>query len=251
MNDKIINNRKLNVFKTYLRKEPTILLLFGIFLLCASSCEHKINSTEDLMKEISERYYGKWFTQVKFSQNVYIYENDSLVNSEINDEEYCFPSNLIIYEAPGDSANRNVYKNDSVFCYKNNELTSAEKITHGAVVFSMDIFSMTFPEIMKRWADFTPITYNINKFHERIYDGRKVYVIGADKGDTLSNQVWFDAEHLYFIKQIKNTKSKGLVEVSFLNYTQLEKGWIEQEVEFKSNGKVYMREKYFNIQFVK
>ncbi|MDR1553615.1 MAG: hypothetical protein LBS69_09170, partial [Prevotellaceae bacterium] len=38
-------------------------------------------------------------------------------------------------------------------------------------------------------------------------------------------------------------------EVNFLNYTQIPdgKGWIEQEVEFRLNDKVYMREKYFNI----
>jgi hypothetical protein len=174
-----------------------------------------------------------------------------LVKSEINDEEYYFPSTLIIYNTPGDSTNRSVYRNDSAFYYENNELTSVGKITHDAVVLSMDIYSMTFPEIMKRWEDFTPITYDRSKFHERMYDGRKVYVIGSEQGDTLSNQVWFDAEHLYFIKQIKNTKTRGLVEISFLNNTQLEKGWIEQAVEFKSNGKVYKREKYSDIQFVK
>lgn len=75
-----------------------------------------------------------------------------------------------------------------------------------------------------------------------------MYVIGADKGDSLSNQIWFDAEHLYFIKIIKN-REKGLIEVTSLNHKQLENnGWIEQEVEFKLNGKVYKREKYFDIK---
>ena len=222
--------------------------LFGIFLLCVCSCTNKINSTETLMKEISARYYGKWFTQIQFSQITESYDNDSLVKSEIWDETYTFPTNLMIYMTPGDTSNRYICRNDSIIIYENNQLISAKKVTHDAVILSMDIYNMKFPDIMKRWKD---LPYNTDKFHEIINEGKTVYVIGADKGDTLSNQVWFDAEHLFFIKLIKQTE-KGIKENSFIDYIQLEdKGWIEQEVVFKLNGKVYMREKYFNLPVIK
>jgi hypothetical protein len=232
---------RVNVLKNIL-----MLLSFGLFLGSVSSCcnKNKINSTEALMKEISSRYYGKWFTQIKFSQTADYYENDTLVKSEINDEEYRYPSNLLIYLTPGDTTNRYICRNDSVLIYENNELISAKHITHDAVILGMDIFNMTYEDIMKRWGD---LPYDIDKFHESVYNGRKIYVIGAVKGDTLSNQVWFDAEHLYLVKMIKN-RENGLQEVTLLNYIQLEnKGWIEQEMEFKRNGKIYMKEKYFNI----
>ena len=231
--------------KAYSLKNVTVLLLVGTFLLCA--CDNEIKSTEDLMKEISSRYNGKWFTQLKFSQTVYNYENDSLVGTEINDEEYSFPSNLIIYLTPGDTSNRYICRNDSILIYKNNELDSVEQATHDAIILSMDIYNMKFDEIMKRWED---LPYDINKFHERVDNGRKVYVIGAEKGDSISNQAWFDAEHLYFIKVIKKRKI-GLRETIFTDYMSLgDKGWVEQEVIFKLNGKVFMREKYFNIQVI-
>ncbi|MDR0603946.1 MAG: hypothetical protein LBG80_06565 [Bacteroidales bacterium] len=217
--------------------------LMGLVLMTVSSCTRKINSTESLMKEIEKRYYGKWFKHVKFSQTADTYENDSLVKSEIWDEEYYFPTNLIIYITPGDTSNRYVYRNDSALIYENNILTSQEKVTHDAIILSMDIYNMTFPEIMNRLGD---LKYDISKFHETNYTGRKVYVMGAEKGDTSSYQAWFDAEHLYLIKLIKPIE-EDVREVELLNYIQLEKGWIEQEVLFKINGKVYMWEKYFNI----
>ena len=196
------------------------------------------------MKEISSRYNGKWFTQIKFSQTTDYYEHDSLVKSEIWDEIYTFPNNLVIYITPGDTSNKYIFSNDSFNIYENNELISEKKIVHDAIVLSMDIYNMKFADIMKRWKD---LPYDTDKFHEIIDNGKKVYVIG----DTLSNQVWFDAEHLYFIKLIKPTE-KGTRENCFLNYIQLgDKGWIEQEVEFKLNGQVYMREGYFNIQVIK
>jgi hypothetical protein len=226
-------------------KTTLMLMALGVFMMSVSSCGCKIDSTESLMKEISSRYYGKWFTHVKFSQTADSYENDSLVKSEIWDEEYHYPANLVIYYTPGDTFNRCVYKNDSELIYENNVLiTQEDKATHDLIILSMDIYNMTFPEIMNRLGD---LQYDISKFYETTYNGRKVYVMGADKGDTLSYQAWFDAEHLYLIKIIKPVEN-GVRKAELLNYIQLEKGWIEQEILFKQNGKVYMHEKYFDIR---
>ncbi|MDR0754333.1 MAG: hypothetical protein LBF04_02980 [Prevotellaceae bacterium] len=206
---------------------------------------NKINSTESLMKKIYVRYYGKWFKQVAFSQTADSYENDTVVKSEIWDEEYCFPSNLLIYLTPGDTSNRYIFRNDSVLTYENNVLKSEQKSTHDVIILSMDIYNMTCRQIMKRWKD---LPYDTKKFHQTVCDGKNYYVVGAVEGDTTSNQIWFDAEQLFFVKMRKQTP-QGIKEVNFFNYMQLPdgKGWIEQEVEFRLNGKVYMREKYFNI----
>jgi hypothetical protein len=226
-------------------KSNVVLLLSGLFLISLSSCSHpkKINSVDALMKEISSRYNGKWFTHAKFSQTADSYENDLQVKSEIWDEEYRFPSNLVIYMTPGDTAKKYVCRNDSVLIYENSILTHEEKLTHDALILSKDIFNMTYEEIMTRLGD---LQYDIGKFYETACNGRKIYVMGAAEGDTASSQAWFDAEHLYLTKIIKPTE-QGLKEVEFLNSIQLDKGWIEQEVIFRMNGKIYMIEKYFNI----
>jgi hypothetical protein len=143
-----------------------------------------------------------------------------------------------------DTSNRYVvYRNDSAFVYENNKLINERAITHDLVILSMDIYNMTFEEIMERLGG---LNYDISKFYETTYNGRKVYVMGAEAGDTSSYQAWFDAEHLYLIKTIRPTE-RGVRENEFLNYIQLEKGWIEQEILFKLNGKVFMHEKYFDI----
>jgi hypothetical protein len=225
------------------------MFVFALLAVCVCSCAHKIDSTEGLMKEIESRYYGNWFKQVKFSQTTDSYENDSLIKSEIWDEEYQFPSNLIIYKTPDrDTFTGSIYRNDSAIYYENGVLTSAQKVTHDAIILSMDIYNMKYDEIMKRWGD---LTYDINKFHETEYNGKKYYVIGANEGDTVSNQAWFETERLLFYK-IRKCKEQDIWEVHFLNYMQLpnNQGWIEQEIEFIENGKVYKREKYFNIKTV-
>jgi hypothetical protein len=228
-----------------LLKSNGIVWLAGLFLIALASCRHprKIDSVDALMKEISSRYNGKWFTRATFSQTADSYENDLPVKSEIWDEEYRFPSNLVIYMTPGDTSNRYVCRNDSVLIYENSVLTRAEKATHDVLVLGKDIFNMTHEEIMTRLGD---LDYDTGQFHETGCNGRKVYVMGAAKGDTTSCQAWFDAEHLYLVKMIKPT-ARGVKEVELLNNTPCDKGWMEQEVIFRLNGKIYMIEKYFNL----
>jgi hypothetical protein len=210
---------------------------------CAEE-EHR--SLGSLMKAVAARYGGKWYRRVTFSQTVEHYENGRQVKSEIWDEEYRFPARLTIYFTPGDTSSRYICRNDSVFEYSNGVLTEAGQRTHDAVILGMDIYSMPYPEIMKRWGD---LTYDTCKFHTAVCDGRKYFVVGALEGDTLSSQVRFDAESLLFAGMRRQTP-EGIREVRMLDYVQLpgNAGLINTAVEFRLNGNIYMREKYFNIK---
>jgi len=120
-----------------------------------------------------------------------------------------------------------------------------DKATHDLLILSMDIYNMTKENIMER---LNGLDYDLSKFHEDTYSDRKIYVIGADKGDYKSNQLWFDAQNLYLIKMTKNTEA-GLQEIYLNNYMNIDgQGWIEQEVVFVINGKTSIIEKYYNIE---
>jgi len=197
------------------------------------------------METISERYYGKWFKQVKFSQTTTFYRNDSIIKTERWIEEYKFPSQLVIKVNHENSSDGHLYRNDSVYIFENNELRYKDKATHDLLILSMDIYNMTKENIMER---LNGLDYDLSKFHEDTYSDRKIYVIGADKGDYKSNQLWFDAQNLYLIKMTKNTEA-GLQEIYLNNYMNIDgQGWIEQEVVFVINGKTSIIEKYYNIE---
>lgn len=197
------------------------------------------------MEAISMKYNGKWFRQIKFSQTTSFYEDDTVYKTERWIEEYIYPSQLIIKVNHENSLDGQLYRNDSMYVFKDNKIEYQAKATHDLLILSMDIYNMTKDEIMTRLSG---LEYDVSKFHETTYNNRKIYVIGAEKGDSTSNQLWYDAENLYFIKMTKNTK-KGLQEVIFSDYIYIEgQGWIEQEIVFKINGKTYLKEKYYNIQ---
>ncbi len=221
---------------------PIIVIITVLFTLF--SCSNKIDSTEKLLETISDQYNGKWFKQVKFSQTTNFYRNDSIVKSERWIEEYVYPNQLIIKVNHENSRDGYLYRNDSMYIFEDNEIRFKDKAVHDLVILSMDIYNMTPEESMER---FSSLDYDLSEFHTSNFEGRDIYVVGAEKGDTTSNQVWFDKEHLYFVKMVKNTDT-GLQEVYFRDYINLNgKGWIEQEVVFYIDGKRYMVEKYYNI----
>lgn len=216
-----------------------------MLMLLFFSCNSKIDTTEKLMSAISEKYNGKWFKQIKFSQTTTFYENDSVVKTERWIEEYKYPAQLIIKVNHDNSSDGHLYRNDSMYIFENNEIKYQSKATHDLVILSMDIYNMKKDEIIKR---LSKLSYDLSKFHEDTYNNRKIYVIGADKGDYKSNQLWFDAENLCFIKMTKNTDI-GLQEVYLNDYISIDgQGWVEQEVVFVINGEVQIIEKYYNIE---
>ncbi len=227
-------------------KKSLSFIIVGLMLIAFfSACSNKIDSTEKLMDAIADRYNGKWFKQIKFSQTTTFYKNDTIAKTERWIEEYIYPAQLLIKVNHENSADGQLYRNDSVYIFENNKIKYQAKATHDILILSMDIYNMSKDEIMKRLED---LEYDLSKFHETTYNGRKIYVIGADKGDSTSNQLWYDAENLLFIKMTKNTEN-GLQEVIFSDYISVDgQGWIEQEIVFLIDGEVYIKEKYYNIQ---
>lgn len=226
-------------------KKYILHIAFILAILSMSSCSNKIDSTEKLLETISERYNGKWFTHITFSQTTNFFQQDSIVKSERWLEEYVYPSQLIIKVNHENSTDGYLYRNDSIYIFIDNKLTHKDTTIHDLLILSMDIYNMTADESMQR---FKELDYDLDKFDTQIYNGREVYVIGAEKGDTISNQIWFDSEYLYFVKMQKNTDI-GVLEVFFNDYIKLNNmGWIEQEVVFHVNGEKIMEEKYYNIQ---
>lgn len=220
-------------------------MLSGLLILSLGSCTNKIDSTESMMKEIADRYNGKWFKQIKFNHTTSFYENDTVVKTESWSEEYNYPSQLIVKTNAKNSTDGQLYRNDSVYVFEDNEIAVNQKMIHDLLILSIDIYNMPLDKIMNRLED---LDYDISKFREDTYKGRKTYVIGAEKGNTTTNQFWYDAENLYLVKTIKNTPY-GLQEITLNNYINIDgQGWIEQEMVVEMNSKLYLKEKYYNIQ---
>ncbi|MFH2094799.1 MAG: hypothetical protein ABIJ16_03785 [Bacteroidota bacterium] len=212
-----------------------VLLLSGMPDLITAQPE----TGEKLVSMMYERYHTSWFRQVSFTQTANFYSNDTLVKSETWYEAYRFPGMLLIKFNDLKGGDGMLFRNDSVYSFKNGEISTAGKRIHDLILLSLDIY-LQDPETSL--AKIREQGYDPGKLSMGKYRGKDIYIVG----DSLTNCFWIDAENLLFLKMHKKTE-KGLEEVLFDGYIRSGGGWIEQEVYFYLDGKLRMDEKYENI----
>jgi hypothetical protein len=85
---------------------------------------------------------------------------------------------------------------------------------------------------------------------EDSWEGKPVYVVGADKGDLKSKQFWVEKDRLLFVRLIEASQGdpKKTEETRFEDYRQLSPGWIAARVELRIDDKKVFEEEYSEIQ---
>jgi hypothetical protein len=91
--------------------------------------------------------------------------------------------------------------------------------------------------------------FDLSKMREDTWQGRRVYVVGADAGDSTSKQFWVDAERLLFVRMMEPAGGdKGTLEVRFDDYHPYGGGWVATTVTAMNGGKLVQSEKYTDVK---
>lgn len=221
-----------------------LLVFITATLVISTGLLSQPKSGVDIIQMMYNRYSQTWFHTVKFGQIATFYKNDSIEKTETWYESYLYPGNLIIKFEKSDSDNGILFRNDSLYSFKDGQITTKKLRIHDLVLLSLDAYVQE-PEVTIKKLFFQG--YDINKFSIVNSEGVDYYVIGAQENDSISNQFWIDTENLLFYRMIKTTE-KGREMVVFDKYEKYGGGWIEKEVYFYLNGKLSMDEKYFDIE---
>jgi hypothetical protein len=91
---------------------------------------------------------------------------------------------------------------------------------------------------------------DLSKVHEDAWEGKPVYVVGAEKGDLKSKQFWIEKERLLFVRLIEPDAKEPAQcnDTRFGDYQKLSAGWVAARVDFYVDGRNTFSEVYSNIQ---
>ena len=89
--------------------------------------------------------------------------------------------------------------------------------------------------------------YDTSIFREDRLNGRKAYVVGAEKGDLVTKQFWIDADHFYTVRRISQVGNGRALDVQYSDHKSVVNGWVEQIVTFYVNGRLVQIENYLDI----
>lgn len=207
-----------------------------------------ITNGSDLVSTMHKRWKGKWYPNFAFDQRAIYYEGEKVTKEEIWQEVYSQPGNLAIRFNGFDSGNGVIFREDSLYTFKDNKLQSKQQNIHPLLLLCFDVYFLkpetSTDKLNKLGFDLTKVT--VAKWH-----GRDAYVVGTtDTNDNTTPQFWVDKERLYILRVLTNSKGTSR-DVEIGNYQKLEGKWVATEIIFKTNGVTTMREEYYNMRFPK
>jgi hypothetical protein len=193
----------------------------------------------ELVGLMRERYAGKWYRTLTFVQKTTL--GDGKVETWYEAAE--LPGKLRIDIAPLEGKNTLLFRNDSIYDFKNGKLVKADPMIHPLMVLGFDVYAQPVETTVRQ---LETLGFDLTRLHQSTWQGRPAYVVGAVAGDTVTRQFWIDKERLYFVRMVEPGKKDPAVrvETQFNKYIPMGQGWLETEVRFLVNGETRMLEEY-------
>ena len=107
------------------------------------------------------------------------------------------------------------------------------------------MYYRNFPEVITRLEKEHYFTQMVST---QKWNKESVYVVGAMKGDTTSNQIWVSKKNLRIVRIIEKMDENSYMDMTFDAFQKSCKGYTETKVTFKRNGKIEQVEEYYDIK---
>ena len=227
-------------------KTLSLLALTVLFAIPVARAQ-TLRTGEDLLRAMHERYKDSWYQTVTFTQKSTTYKSDGTSSAETWYEAAQLPGKLRIDIGPASNGKGYIFSDGSVTVIEDNKVVSSRKSVNMLLVLGFDVYRQD-PESTIRIV--RTEGYDLSKLREDTWDGKAVYVVGADKGDLKSKQFWVAKDTLLFLREIEpaHDDPTKLDDIRFVHYQPLAGAWIAAGVEVYSEGKKVFSEDYSDIQ---
>ena len=204
-------------------------------------------SVANLIRRMHAQYSDTWYSTLSFRQRVIRTPPEGAAPPpEIWFERAAHPGRLRIDFGNEYSGNGALFARDSTYMFRDGELVQKNPRTNPLMILGFDIYRQ---DPARTEAQLRAEGFDLSKLGVAEFDGRPVYVVGAESGDLTRPQFWIDQERLLFVRMITPhpQDSTRYSEIIFDEYEPLAGGWIAPLVIFRTDGVETMREEYFDI----
>lgn len=222
--------------------------VIAIFALLAfHAAAQSIHNGEDVLRAMHDRYKDSWYQTLTFTQKSTTYKPDGMSSAETWYEAALLPGKLRIDVGPASEGKGYLFVDGTLTIIKENKVVSTQKDMNMLLVLGFDVYRQdaeTTIRIVKAEG------YDMSKLREDTWNGKPVYVVGAEKDDLKSKQFWVEKDTLLFVREIEAARGDAarVADVRFVRYEPLAGAWIAAGVEVYSGGKKVFSEDYSEIR---
>lgn len=205
----------------------------------------RINSGGELVSAMHNRYDGRWYRTITFIQKSTYYRADgSILRSETWYEAGLLPGKLRIDIGEPGRGTGVLYRGDSTYQMQGGGITDRRVGSNPLLILGFDVYAQpayrTNDQLRREGI-------NLSLVRTDTLDGRRVWVVGAAKNDSTTNQFWVDAERLLFVRLIQTQQGRTR-DIRFERYTQYSSGWVAETVRVLSGGRLTFLEEYSQVR---
>jgi outer membrane lipoprotein-sorting protein len=227
-----------------------LMLRTGMIVVLASLTLARAADVDDaraVLHAMHDRYQASWYKGLTFTQKSTTYNQDGTSTAEIWHEALLLPGKLRIDKGNPTDGNGALVLDGAATFFRGGKITGTRPLVNMLLVLGFDVYGQdpeTTIKVVKGEG------YDLTKLREDTWEGRAVYVVGADKGDLNSRQFWVQKDTLLFVREIEPSRGdpKKLDDIRFTDYRPLAGGWLAAGVEVYSDGKKVFSEEYSEIQ---
>lgn len=207
-----------------------------------------ITSSRELIREMHDRYSGKWYRTLRFEQSNTFYTSSGREEKSRWVENLSVPGRLRIDFHPLESRSGLLILNNRVTTFDNGRRGATRRSIQAILTLTADVYAIP-PAVTIRRLD--SLRIDLDKFRADRLDSKRVYVIGADAGDLASSQVWIDAERMLLVRLIQSERrgERSIVtDTKVGGYRDIDGFPVAHEFMSTRDGKPYFREEYEKVR---
>jgi hypothetical protein len=213
----------------------------------AAQVNPQITDAESLVRAMHGRYAETWYSTLTFTQTTTrVLPNDS-TTVEIWREWAAIPGRLRIEMGPPEEGRTVIFNRDSTFVLQHGRVVRRLGHWNDLMILGFDAYKQP-PE--RTLDQLRRGGFDLAKFHVDSIDGVPVYVVGAERGDSLTKQFAIEADRLLFMRMAEGIPNQpGKVQyLWFRNYQPVGSAWLAPEVEVLVDGRRIFYESYADIR---
>ena len=206
-----------------------------------------VHTGQDVLRAMHDRYAQSWYKTLTFVQKSTTYNPDGTSKAETWYEAALLPGKLRIdIGAPADG-NGYLMVDGTATIFREGKTAATRPLVNMLLVLGFDVYCQP-PEKTAQIAK--DEGFDLTKVHEDTWEGKPVYVVGADKGDLQSKQFWIEKDRMLFVRIFEPTQgdAKKNQDIRFTDYRKLAGGWVAARVEVHVDDKLVFSEEYSDIQ---
>lgn len=204
-----------------------------------------ISNGDQLIGAMHSRFDGRWYRTITFVQKSTYYRADgSILRTETWYEAAQLPGRLRIDIGEPSRGTGVLYRGDSTYQLQNGRITDRRVGGNPLMVLGFDVYAQPAYRTNNQLRQ---EGINLSLIRTDTLDGRRVWVVGAARGDSTTNQFWVDADRLLFVRLIQTQQGRTR-DIRFERYTQYGGGWVAEDVRVLSGGRMTFHEEYSRVR---